>query len=78
MNNIIINIEQIVNNTIMYGGIIMNRFLRSIFVLFATIVVTFSPGKIKTVVDFYYQGDNFIVCAQAWKELGADLSLIHI
>ena len=53
----------------------MNRFLRSIFVLFATIVVTFSPGKIKTVVDFYYQGDNFIVCAQAWKELGADWSV---
>lgn len=53
----------------------MNRFLRSIFVLFATIAVAFSPGKIKTVVNFHTDGNNVIVCAEAWKELGADWSV---
>lgn len=50
----------------------MNRFLRNIFVLFATIAVSFSPGIIKTVVNYHAEGNNVIVCAEAWKELGAD------
>ena len=50
----------------------MNRFLRNIFVLFATIAVSFSPGIIKTVVNYHTEGNNVIVCAEAWKELGAD------
>ena len=52
----------------------MNRFLRNIFVLFATIIVALSPGKIKTVVNFRADGNNVVVCAEAWKELGADWS----
>ena len=50
----------------------MNQFLKSIFVLFATITVFFSPGKIKTVVNYHTEDSNVIVCAEAWKELGAD------
>ena len=39
----------------------MNQFLKSIFVLFATITVFFSPGKIKTVVNYHTEDSNVIV-----------------